>query len=163
MMFIGTFFFHKSQFKSRGRIMQKMTGPELVSAFNEIADKIGVPKVKRFATLEAGTRRLEEVKKKMNGKSHSPDDKTLLAAFKARPGTKREKLIKRLLQDVGKPVPITQLLVAVFGRSSKELRGPLMMNMNGVKAMIIKHKLPCTIVKTRGNKENNFALHVKNE
>lgn len=41
--------------------LTEMSGPELVEAFNELADKKGYERVERFASREAGIRRLEKL------------------------------------------------------------------------------------------------------
>ena len=54
----------------------------------------------------------------------------ILAAFGARPETNRAKLLARLARDIGRPVPVTALSEAVYGKASAP-RAPLAMVLRG--------------------------------
>ena len=54
----------------------------------------------------------------------------ILAAFGAREGTNRAKLLTRLARDIGRPVPLAALSEAVYGKASAP-RAPLAMVMRG--------------------------------
>lgn len=77
--------------------------------------------------------------------------------MKVREGSKRALLIKVLTENLNKQVSITDLMKAVFGRASKEMKGPLMMNLKGFQEVQMKSNQE--IRKTRENKENYFGLY----
>lgn len=137
--------------------IEAMSGPELVALFNKHSDK----KVKRFATRDAGLKRV----KALNLASSSPasPDAGPLKSFGAREGTNLEKLINKFLHNVNTPITVTVLMQSVYGKATKDYKGKLMMVMNGVKAAIKKNRLPYEVVKTRVDKENHFALCTKKE
>lgn len=74
----------------------------------------------------------------------------------------RDKLMKVFDANIGKQVPISKLLVAVYGESRKDYKGPLMMVMKGLKDVLVTNRTGKEIRKSRENKENYFGLHRKN-
>ena len=71
----------------------------------------------------------------------------ILAAFGAREGTFRAKLLSRLARDIGRPVVVSDLMTAVYGKDDGE-RGKLGMVMKGAFLMIEKRKPGYRIDKT---------------
>lgn len=76
-------------------------------------------------------------------------------------GSYRDSLLKCLNANLGKQVPISRLMEAVYGQSRKDFKGPLMMVMKGLKVVLATHKTGTEIRKTRENKENHFGLYKK--
>ena len=82
-------------------------------------------------------------------------DEELLASFKARNGTNREKLLKCLVANIGKPQSVPDLLKEVYGFVNEKNRGALLMVLKGVTLMIDKNKLPLVLVKEK----DSYGLH----
>ena len=81
----------------------------------------------------------------------------ILAAFGARDGTFRAKLLSRLARDIGRPVAVPDLMTAVYGKDDGE-RGKLGMVMKGAFVMIEKRKPGYRITKTGERGETAFTL-----
>lgn len=87
----------------------------------------------------------------------------LKASLKIRSGCNRDKLLIRLMaNDEENPVALSELQAAVYEAQNKN-KGPIMMVLKGLKAMIEKAKVPYSIVKSKNDqKELCFALiHIK--
>lgn len=83
--------------------------------------------------------------------------------FGERPGSKRERLIKILVRNRNEYVTLADLIGAVYGGNVNEfmideMKGPLMMVMKGMEAMIEKRKLPVKIVKQKQGKDIKYGL-----
>lgn len=76
-------------------------------------------------------------------------------------GTNREKLLNLFEKNMGKQVPISAMMKAVYGESRKDLKGPVMMVMKGLLIVFKTQKLKLEIRKDRENKENRFGLYKK--
>ena len=81
----------------------------------------------------------------------------ILAAFGAREGIFRAKLLARLARDIGRPVAVPDLMTAVYGKDDGE-HGKLGMVMKGAFVMIEKRKPGYRITKTGERGETAFTL-----
>lgn len=155
---------------------------ELLAIYNAEAERRGLPTVKRFADAKSALKRTQAM---LNGEVHSKAPKSGSAKPKkaasakkpagagkkakrvkpdgeiVRSGSYREKLMAIFEKNKGEQVPISKLMVAVYGESRKDYKGPLMMVMKGLKSVIAANRMGLEIRKTRENKENHFGLHSK--
>lgn len=148
-----------------------MSGPQLVAAYNELvakADKRGqntFKNVKRFASVSAGVKRIEELRKFLgeakSKKAAKPSNKENIQGFIVSKGSNREKAIKHLLKSVGEPVKVTSLLSPVYGSSDLANRGSLSFVLKGVDAIINDHKLPFELRRSKEGKEVYVGLFRK--
>lgn len=101
--------------------------------------------------------------KKANGASENLSANPVAAAFGARKGTNREKLLIKLADNKGKRVKRNDLLKAVYGSMNEENLGSLAMVLKGAQGTIVKNKLKFDIKKEKDEKtkEITFALHAK--
>ena len=144
-----------------------MTGKELVAAYNAMVTSpagkaLGQPRnrpVGKFKTSDIGIKRCEAMASSL---------KAVAGAAKVdkrkepRAGSKRQKLINRLLKSEGKQVSRDALLRAVYGSTDEKNRGPLLMCMwSMVKVDLEKRKLPYNLIKGKKGKEPTFGLHSK--
>lgn len=159
-----------------------MTGPELVTVFNEMCTKAaekGIDRfkpVQRFGTREKGITRCSTLylalvkagvrvngdgpKAKAKGKSskgNGAERTGIVAEFGTREGTNREKLLLALADNLNKPTSQTALIKAVYGSKEGD-SGALGMVMKGLFASIASNKLPYKIVKSKDSKEVYFEL-----
>lgn len=74
-------------------------------------------------------------------------------------GSYRDKLLAKMTTEFRKQVPMSKLLVAVYGENRKDYRAPLMMVMKGLKTVLTANKTGKEIRKSRENKENCFGLY----
>jgi len=79
----------------------------------------------------------------------------VLAEFKTKHGTNRERCITRLVRDLGKTVSYSDLLETVYGNPHAEL-GPLRMVIKGMLMSIDRDKLPYRL--TEDKKAKTFKL-----
>lgn len=76
----------------------------------------------------------------------------VLALFKARSGTVRERVLVMLIHKMNEQVSVADLVKWTYPEeaATKPMTGPLAMVMKGVKVMIDKNKLPMELVKGKG-------------
>jgi len=154
---------------------EEMSGPELVTAYNKLAEQAtGVKPVTRFADRVSGLKRVKELaltissgqkggapepKKAESGDSDMTALEKKIEAFEVRSGTNREKVLKKLLPNLGKQIPQGELLKAAYGSQNTENTGALAMVMKGIKDVIQKKKLPYVL--TRDRKEKTYGINRK--
>ncbi len=80
----------------------------------------------------------------------------ILAAFSAREGTNRAKLLARLARDIGRPVPLADLAAAVYGKPNAP-RAPLAMVMRGA-LMTARTKKPGYKIEQSGGRGDAAAF-----
>jgi hypothetical protein len=159
---------------------------ELLELYNNKADLMDRPKVKRFSDRKTAEKRVEQITNAIGGvasagksNGHAVEPK---AAEPVKPpvkvakpksseqredgalvgkGSYRDKLLNYLQAEHRLNVqhPISELLIAVYGEDRKDFKGPLMMVMKGLKAVLADNRTGLEIRKTRENKENYFGLH----
>jgi hypothetical protein len=89
---------------------------------------------------------------------------SIVAAFAPRVESFREKLLTKLADNIGKQVPLNDLIVSTYGRAAdkEEMKGALMMVLKGVTIMIAGGKLPFTLEKEKAeNGKISFGLFKK--
>jgi pyruvate/2-oxoglutarate dehydrogenase complex dihydrolipoamide acyltransferase (E2) component len=137
---------------------------ELISFYNANS---GRPLVKKFAdrkTAEARVKNvIESIAKSEPAKVEKTESVKQTKAPKAErgivgAGTNREVLFNCLTARINKMVPMSQLMIAVYGDANKSNKSKLMMVMKGINFVIASKGLPFTIKKVRENKENHFGL-----
>ncbi len=163
--------------------LTQKSGPELVALFNEHAEAAGLSPVKRFADTISAVRRVSQllgqpvpegfdIKKSRPQPAVNAEKKTApkppaKAAPKkkikaegeiVRKGSYRDSLMKYFEKHEGQQISISRLMVATYGEARKDLKGPLMMVIKGLRIVISENKLGFKIEKTRENKENHFGL-----
>lgn len=84
----------------------------------------------------------------------------LLKGFEAREGTLKEKLIKVLVENLGKPVPTKQLLKAAYGNQNEENIGALRNVLKGITVAIEEKKLPVEVNHVNDEDMNGYGLYV---
>lgn len=86
---------------------------------------------------------------------------TVRDQFGLREGTARAKLVDALLAAKGKPVHIKDLLKTVYGKADEEWKTALNMVVQGMKSMIIGHKIKMEIIRDKDDKGSTIALKSK--
>lgn len=163
-----------------------MNGPQLVTTYNEMAAKAGIPVVKRFADRNSAIKRCLTLASKVkqgqeetvttsakenpvvkksasaSGTKANGSSNKLAFEFGARLGTKRERLLIELHKNYRKQVPIKVLLKATYNRVNDEDKGALAMIIRGATVTIKKNRLPYQIKKEKNEaKETTIGLHPK--
>ncbi len=151
----------------------KMTNKELVTAYNAMVGgpagkALGHPRnrpILKFASSAAGIKRCETLASSIKAKGQAkrakshveePSDKRK----EPRTNSRRQKAIDCLLKSVGKQVPRSDLLKAVYGSTDVKNRGALSMVLRGVVAVdITQRELPYRLVKEKNGKDLTFGLH----
>ena len=109
---------------------------------------------KRKATAAKGT---TAIPKKIAPTKAAGGVAGILAAFGAREGTNRAKLLARLARDIGRPVAVADLMTAVYGKDDGD-HGKLGMVMKGAFVMVEKRKPGYRITKSGERGEIAFTL-----
>jgi hypothetical protein len=118
-----------------------MTGPQLVTEYNRLAEERNLPKVKRFASLAAGRDRCAAIATNTNRAAD------VFAEFNTSSRKHRGKLLMIMAENKGKPVSMANLIRGVYGSVNMDRRGALMMVMRGLQNTISKERLPYVIAK----------------
>ena len=196
----------------------EMSGPELVVAFNEMANskvgqELGAKPVQRFADTKVALKRVEMLassikaraaglkrheseepsapqperqeseestmsaaKKKASAKTAktakakaAPAPKLTGAAgivqsFGPRAGSFREKLLVKLVDNLGSQVRLNDLITSTYGREAakEDMKGALGMVLKGVNIMILAGKLPYCLEKEKDDKGHiSYGLYKK--
>lgn len=168
--------------------LNEMDTPSLLALYNETAKTGDKPEVKRFSDRPSALRRtaallgidppasvdpkkrgkvanemkIPKVKKvkKANGTPVARKPRVKKEGGPVvREGSNRDRLFKFMEKHLGAQQSISALMKATYGESRKDYKGPLMMVMKGVEAVIATNKLKLKIAKTRENKENYFGLY----
>jgi len=136
--------------------LQGMEGPDIVRTYNDLANsdrgkELNARTVQRFSDRNTAIKRIEALRssikarekglKMEEGKSKATQATTGLDSFQACEGTNRMRLIKCLLENLNRMVPMDVLLAATYQRSADDMRGAIKAVLNGVRIMIDKHKL----------------------
>jgi hypothetical protein len=161
---------------------------ELLTMYNAKAELMDRPPVKRFADRKSAEKRVAQIIAAIGGVAKAgksePTVPTELPPVTAKAAKATKTAVKRIKEDgalvskgsfrdklfnfmsaesrLNNQQPISKLLVAVYGESRKDYKGPLMMVMKGLKVVLAANKTGLEIRKTRENKENHFGLHKKN-
>jgi hypothetical protein len=115
--------------------------------------------LKEYPVMKAKTKKSTTRHVAKSAKSVTGAAAKIVAAFHAREGTNRAKLLARLASDLGRPVPVSALLTAVYGKATAP-RAPLYMVMKGALAMVEKNKPGYHIVKAGEGDEATYTLSV---
>jgi len=87
------------------------SGPELVDIYNEMARALGEKTIKRFASVEAGKKRCEEIAEKLASASNTvaEEEGPSLKVFKANHKSKRGKLFSFMLKHVNRTQSLSDI------------------------------------------------------
>ena len=123
------------------KMIEEMTGPELVAAFNDIATRSGGKPIKKFRTRADGLKRL---------KALLPPADDPVSQFMFRSGSPREKVLVALLDKINSMVPTTAIAKA-SGLDDKAVKTMI----GGLLWRIKTSRLPYRVEKTR----DGFGLY----
>jgi hypothetical protein len=112
-----------------------LSGPELVKAYNKMAQVLGEKLIARFSSAEVGRRRCAEIAEKLASAGKTVVDEASKAIFGARPSSKRGKLFSFLLKRVNKSLPVGDIAEGVG-----QARGTVMSGLRMLKARLSKER-----------------------
>jgi hypothetical protein len=138
------------------------TIPELTAAYNAIASSKGKKTVVKFKDKKTAMTRLEEIKGsptngKTNGKT-APSRGAIQDVFNFRKGSVREKLLEKLIANLGSMIPKSKLGALAAGLSGIEWRISGSPDTTG---NLSTKKLPFELKSEKGEKEREYGLYKK--
>lgn len=171
-----------ASFKPVGKFSDRQTGIKRCQALDsalakatkadpEMQAKIEAAKVREPATkiektkpVTEGTPATDAPKKSKATKpaTDAPKEKKTrvpAAGSEIRPGSNRDLLFQRLHSSLGKPVHENDLMIAVYGKATPELRGPLNMIIKGFREVQLEGlKMPFTLERSKNGKDVTYRL-----
>lgn len=152
-----------------------MSGPELVEAYNKMAEEKGYAPVQRFSSTAKGIERCVAMEgyrqntgdtpadtkpKKSATKPSKEKDGSLLSQFEAREGTIRKKVLEELLKNLGSQVKVRALIAKSYGADSEKGKSAIFMVIKGIDMMIEKHHIKVKLKRERDEKkEVSYGLY----
>lgn len=160
---------------------ENMSGSELVEYYNGLVKKFkseDFKPVNRFSTTAAGIARcakleaaMEEAKKANDEKENEDESAAneieeeqpteiaeLLAQFKPRKGTLREKLLILMIENRGTSMEEKELVTDIYGTNPKNPTA-IRMVLKGVEAMIKKNQIKWELRKARNGENFSYGLY----
>lgn len=151
---------------SEETVKEEQTGSEVTGQTTSTSNA-GDGETTGETTMGSTAKKAKKAAKKNGAKKAKKSGAKKAATVKRRPegalvgtGTNREKLMNAM-KPKNKYVAISDLLMAVYGKKHKELKGPLMMVVKGVKMVLAANKTGTEIRKLRKDKENHFGIFDK--
>jgi hypothetical protein len=142
-----------------------LSGTELVRAFNSMAEsttgrELGVRPVNRFANLDIGRQRCQQLASSIQARSDGlieVDAEEILELFKTNIKKNRGKLLARLYGTMNAQVSFRELLDAVYSGGGN--KNSILMVMRGLQMTISKKRLPYCIEKRKAEGELSYGLY----
>jgi len=162
--------------------MENLSAKELVRAYNELAEQLGLKPVKRFTDRAVGIKRITALRQQQSvsqkeevldnqaiivpttteeeDSEMSTTKKKIIDQFQSRDKTLRQKAVHCLVGSLNRPVLRKELSRTLYGRTAG-YEGKLQMVLKGVQVDIEKRKVPVKFVSERTEEGLAYSLKTK--